>query len=78
MSCEIPVVMSGVGVNTEIAENGCAMIANTKEEWMNALEELINDKTKREGLGKKGRERVEQKYSVNANREKYVELFKAL
>ncbi|MBK7816730.1 MAG: glycosyltransferase family 4 protein [Sphingobacteriaceae bacterium] len=76
MSCEVPVVMSGVGVNTEIAENGCAIIANTKEEWMNALEELINDKSKREALGKKGRNRVEEKYSVDANREKYLEVFK--
>ncbi len=77
MSCEVPVVMSGVGVNTEIAENACAIIANTKEEWINALEELINNKTKREALGKKGRERAMEKYSVNANKEKYLKLFKA-
>ncbi len=78
MSCEVPVVMSGVGVNIEIAAGGCAIIVNTKEEWMNALEELINDKNKREALGKRGRQRVEEKYSVEANKEKYFEIFKTL
>ena len=78
MSCEVPVVMSGVGVNIEIAKDGCAMIANTKEEWMNALDELIDDKSKREVLGKKGRQRVEEKYSVKANEDKYLKIFKAM
>ena len=78
MSCEVPVVMSGVGVNTEIAEGGCAFIANTKEEWLIALDELINDKGKREALGKKGRERVLEKYLVEANKEKYLKVFSTI
>ncbi len=75
MACEVPVVMSGVGVNVEIAEGESAMIANTQSEWLNALEELINSKDKREQLGKKGRQRVTEKYSVEKNKEMYLRLF---
>jgi len=75
MACEVPVVMSGVGVNVEIAESGSAMIANTKNEWLNALEELITSKDKRAQLGKKGRQSVIEKYSAEKNKEMYLRLF---
>lgn len=77
MACEVPVIMSGVGVNIEIAENGCALIASTQQEWLSALEELINDKGKRQQLGKMGRKRVIEKYSVELNKENYLRLFNA-
>lgn len=78
MSCAVPVVMSAVGVNTEIASNDSALLASTKEEWMDALEKLIEDKVLREELGKRGRRVVEDKYSVEANKEKYLKIFKAI
>jgi glycosyltransferase involved in cell wall biosynthesis len=76
MACGVPVVMSAVGVNAEIAADGCALLANSKEEWLSALEKLINDKALREELGRKGRRVVEEKYSVEGNKEKYLSLFK--
>jgi glycosyltransferase involved in cell wall biosynthesis len=78
MACGVATVMSAVGVNVEIATDGAALLANTKDEWMSALEKLINDKALRQELGKKGRRAVVERYSVEAHKERYLELFKAL
>ncbi len=78
MSCAVPVVMSAVGVNTEIGSDGNALLVNSKEDWMDALTKLIENKTLREELGKRGRKVVEERYSVNAYKGKYLELFKSL
>jgi glycosyltransferase involved in cell wall biosynthesis len=78
MSCGIPVVMSAVGVNTEIGSDGNALLVNSKEDWMNALTKLIENKSLREELGKRGRKVVEERYSVDAHKERYLEVFKSL
>jgi glycosyltransferase involved in cell wall biosynthesis len=78
MSCAVPVVMSAVGVNTEIGVNESALLVNSKEDWMDALEKLIENKSLREELGKKGRRVVEEKYSVEAYKETYLKLFRSL
>lgn len=77
MSCGVPVVMSPVGVNTEIVQNNVnGLLADTQEEWLAALEKLIDDKELREQLGKRGRQTVIEKYSVEANKEKYLTVFR--
>ncbi len=76
MACEIPVVASAVGVNTEIIkheENG--LLANTEEEWFSCLERLMLDADLRKKIGKAGRKTVEERYSVTANFEKYLQVF---
>lgn len=78
MSCGIPVVMSAVGVNTEIGSDGNALLVNSKEDWMDALTKLIENKSLREELGKRGRKVVEERYSVKAHKEKYLKLFEEL
>ena len=79
MSLAIPPVVSPVGVNSEIVQHGVnGFLANSEAEWLKYIRILINDKALREELGKKGRERIVQKYSVNAWKEKYIQLFKQL
>ena len=78
MSCGVPVVMSAVGVNTEIGANDSALLVSSKEDWMNALEKLIENKVLREELGKRGRKVVEEKYSVEAHKERYLALFRSM
>jgi glycosyltransferase involved in cell wall biosynthesis len=76
MSLGIPSVISPVGVNTAIirdGENGFTPAGS--EEWIDALEKLIVDKALREALGKKGQETVELKYSVNAQKQHYLNQF---
>lgn len=66
MALGIPSVLSPVGVNTEIASDGAAMLASTPEDWYEVLGRLIDDAELRARIGAAGRVRVEEKYSVSA------------
>ncbi len=77
MACEIPTVMSPVGVNTEIIQQGeNGFLANTKQEWIEAISKLIDDAQLRSSVGKNARNTVLNNYSVLAQRENYVKFFK--
>ncbi|HWY10993.1 MAG TPA: glycosyltransferase, partial [Bacteroidia bacterium] len=77
MSIEIPTIMSPVGVNTEIIKDGeNGFLAASKEEWINKLSDLIESKTLREKIGKAGRETVVNKFSVESQKNNYLNLFK--
>jgi len=76
MSLGIPTVMSPVGVNTDIVQhNSNGLIASSKEDWQSALELLLSDEVQRKRLGKSGKQTIESRYSVNAQREVYLALF---
>lgn len=76
MACEVPVIMSNVGENKNIIIHGQnGFLANDENEWFELLKQLIENKTLRETLGKAGRKTVIEKYSVEANKEKYLQLF---
>lgn len=79
MACGIATVMSPVGVNKEIIIHGQnGFLANTEEEWINYLSQLIENKELRLKLGEAGRQTVLEKYSVEANKEKYLEAFQSV
>ena len=79
MSLEIPTIMSPVGVNTEIIENGInGFLANTNEEWIEKLSLLIENEALRVKLGKAGYQTVVEKYSVESQKDKYVKLLSSL
>jgi glycosyltransferase involved in cell wall biosynthesis len=78
MSCGVPVVMSAVGVNSEIGSDGNALLVKSQDDWMDALSKLIENRALREELGKRGRRVVEERYSVETHKEKYLKLFKSL
>ncbi|MFQ3579847.1 MAG: glycosyltransferase family 4 protein [Bacteroidales bacterium] len=76
MSLEIPPVMSGVGVNTEIIQHGeNGYIANTTDEWIVCLSLLIEDALLRQKIGKAARKTIEERYSIKSQQEKYLKLF---
>ncbi len=78
MGIGIPAVMSPVGVNRQIitdGENG--FLAGTHEEWFARLSQLIDNPRLRQQLGRAGRLTVEERYSVAANRQRYLDLFSA-
>jgi len=71
-----PVVAAPVGVNNEIIQDGeNGFLASTNEEWVAKLSQLIENPDLREKLGKAGRQTVIERYSVEANKEKYLKLF---
>jgi glycosyltransferase involved in cell wall biosynthesis len=77
MACGVATVMSAVSVNKEIIEHGKnGFLAHNESEWLDFLSLLIENKTLREELGKAGRDTVLRRYSVIANRENYLRVFK--
>ncbi|MFH1005267.1 MAG: glycosyltransferase family 4 protein [Bacteroidota bacterium] len=79
MALEIPPVMSPVGVNTEIVQDGVnGFLADSDEEWIEKISMLIESKDLRNKIGKEGRKTVIEKYSVNSQKEKYLKCFKEL
>ncbi len=77
MALETPTVMSAVGVNNSIIQNGKnGFLASTKEEWINILEQLIESKELRQQIGLAARKTVLQNYSVKSQRDVYLNSFK--
>lgn len=76
MALEIPTIMSPVGVNSAIIQDGeNGFLASTTEEWVEKLSQLIEDESLRKRMGKAGRKTVEEQYSVEANKEKWLNVF---
>ncbi len=76
MAMEIPAVISAVGVNTEIVDNGVdGYLCTSSEEWYSALRQLIIDRELRRKMGLHGRAKVIQRYSSLANSAKFLSLF---
>lgn len=65
MACGLPVVASPVGVNKEIVSSRVnGFLANTTDEWVEALEELLVNRDLRETMGAAGRRLVESVYCI--------------
>ena len=78
MAMEIPCIMSAVGVNTEIIEHGTnGFLAHNDEEWEHYLTLLIDNSQLRTTIGNAGRKTVEERYSIESQKEKYVGIFGA-
>ncbi|MDR1761072.1 MAG: glycosyltransferase, partial [Bacteroidales bacterium] len=79
MAMEIPCIMSAVGVNTEIIEHGVnGFLAHNNDEWEEYLTLLIDNSELRKTIGKQGRKTVEERYSIDSQKEKYVGIFNEL
>ena len=79
MAAGIPTVMSPVGVNKEIIQDGeNGFLADTTGEWVEKLSRLIESVELRKKFSLNGRKTVEEKYSVIANREKYLDAVKSV
>jgi glycosyltransferase involved in cell wall biosynthesis len=65
MSAGIPVVGDDVGVSSEVIRSGWAgFVVRGEDEWVEALLALARDAALRTRLGKQGRTRVEEDFSV--------------
>lgn len=77
MSLEIPTIMSPIGVNTEIIRDGeNGFLATGTDEWVKKLSLLIDSNVLRERIGRKGRETVISRFSVDAHKNLYLKYFK--
>lgn len=76
MALEIPTIMSPVGVNTEIIDDGKnGFFATTDDEWFAVLCKLIDDADLRKNIGEEGRKTIVARYSIDSQKEKYLSLF---
>ena len=76
MALGIPTIAAAVGVNTSIINNGVnGYVCTSHQEWLIALEDLINSPQKRKEFGAAGRETVELNYSVKSNEANFLSLF---
>jgi len=79
MAMEKPTVMSPVGVNTDIIDDGTnGYLANTENEWIEKLSLLIDSKELRLQIGKEGRKTVEERFSLNSQKNVLLEAFNTI
>ena len=79
MALGIPTLMSPVGVNKEIIQDGInGFLPRSEDEWFRCLSILIEDVPKRNSLGEAGRKTVLDKYSKKVWEPRYLELFDRL
>lgn len=77
MACGKPVIASNVGMNSELCINDqTGFLADSEEEFLNALGLLINNEKKRNEMGRKGRDLVENKYNLKVTSEIMIKLLK--
>ena len=74
-----PVVISPVGVNTEIVEHGCnGFLAETSDDYVSSLLELAGSKDLRQRMGSAARETVEGRYSAKVVAAKFAEIVRGV
>lgn len=79
MALEVPTIMSAVGVNTEIISDGLnGFLATTEEEWINKISLLIESFELRKTLGMNGRKTVIDRYSLESQKNNYLNSFNEL
>jgi glycosyltransferase involved in cell wall biosynthesis len=75
MGLGIPAVASPAGINGEIINDGVnGFLADSDEEWIEKLSQLIENEALRERFGFMGRKTVEERYSVKVNGPKLLEI----
>ena len=79
MALEIPCVMSPVGVNRAIVTDGVnGFLAGNEAEWIEKISLLIENPELRKKMGHEARKTVEERYSVNSQKERYLSLLQRL
>jgi glycosyltransferase involved in cell wall biosynthesis len=79
MALEVPTVMSAIGVNPEIINDGVnGFLATTEEEWIEKISRLIQSYDLRKKMGINGRQTVVSRYSVQSQKNNYLNAFNEL
>lgn len=75
----VPVVCTPVGINRDLVEDGVnGFYAMTPDQWVEKLSILIEDASLREKMGREGRERVMERYTVQACAPRLFSIFRQL
>jgi glycosyltransferase involved in cell wall biosynthesis len=77
-ACEIPVIVSNIGGLTEVVrpnETGFIVNAESKQEIVDSMEQLYQQKELRQTFGQKGREYVSEHYEWSRNVEQQINFY---
>lgn len=76
MACSLPVVASPVGINCKLVQSGVnGFLANSHEDWISGLEQLLTKPQLGKRMGLAGRSEVEQNYCIQVTGPRLAELF---
>ncbi|MES1222700.1 MAG: glycosyltransferase [Bacteroidota bacterium] len=76
MSLGIPAVVSPVGVNTKIVDDGInGFVCKDESEWEKRLTELLQNKSLRERLGVQAQKKIDLSYSVKSTLQTFLSVF---
>jgi glycosyltransferase involved in cell wall biosynthesis len=79
MAAGIPTVATAIGTIFRIIRSGeNGFLVSTPEEWKAALVELMQDEGLRARLGSEAAKTVEADYSINANKDRYLQILEQL
>lgn len=75
MALGIPTVATAIGANYRVIEHEkSGYLASTETEWYTALKLLIENPTLRQNIGAAARTRVQNQYSILANKATYIKI----
>jgi glycosyltransferase involved in cell wall biosynthesis len=76
MALAIPTVLSPVGVNAEVVQDGQnGYLASTEDQWVEKLTRLLHNSELRQQLGVAGRRTLENNYSAQVQVPRIAEIF---
>lgn len=79
MAAGLPVIANPVGVQASMVRHGeTGFLAETDEQWLEAIGRLAHDAPLRQRMGLAGRERVEREYSVPAGAARWLQMLEGL
>tara|TARA_B100001123_G_C15311216_1_gene1024421 strand:- start:1577 stop:2668 length:1092 start_codon:yes stop_codon:yes gene_type:complete len=79
MALGIPPVVTNVGNNLNIIENGRnGFLVNNQEDWYNIFLKLIDDSNIRNKIGKEANKTINKFYSIDIVSKKYINIFNKL
>lgn len=79
MGVGLPTVVSPVGANRDVVQDGVTGFhASTEEEWVQLLSKLLSDSDLRARMGARGRHRVEAEYSAESQAPRVGALLRSL
>lgn len=76
MACGVPAVVSPVGMNSEVAAYGGALLAQDVDGWVDALTTLLRNESLRRSLGSMAREVVERRYATSVVAASLAEIYR--
>jgi len=74
MALAKPTISTSFDANKKVDRNKENFFADNVDEWVETIEFLINNKTKREAIGKRNRLIIKNYYSVQSNADKYLKI----